>query len=907
MEECQLKSGLPTEPVLVGRDKEIEQLMRCFDSALNGKGITVFICGEAGIGKTRLVNEFLGLSRKTGAKILKGWCLSEAAIPYFPFIEAFNFYLSTMNDTPMKKAMTKHLGITGWLRGPEVFRESDTRELLSTPGIERDRTFEATATALLRLSSDKPVILFLDDLHWADHLSLALIHYVTRRCRNSHLLILGTYRSEELVRTEEGKLHPLEETIFAMSREDLLTKMELSCLNRVDFPELLKSIFQSQFDEEFVEKLYRETGGNPLFVLETLKLLAEEGFLSKRNGQWLLKASAEKVGEPSKVHEVIIRRISRLEREERKLLDIAAVCGNSFSPDILRRALGLDAAEVFEKLVAIEERHRLIRATDSAFEFSHHKIREVIYETLHGNLKKIYHLKAASCLEQVLAEKVSDGYLADITLHYVEGGAPERAFEYLIKLGEKSVKSFAYLQAMDYLNNALEATQKASSLATNENLVKIYKLRGIAWLFQARNEKARNDFNLMLQNAANISDESMISEAHYMLGSSYQPYFGEMEEAMRHLTTALEIARKINNKLLEARSLSAIGDTLMWGETPDTMDEGRIQLEEALRMSKETGDKVQETNNLTSLGMYYNWKGEFNRAKEDLNKALSLDEEMEVPPRMVFKLFCLSMVLAGNGEYNEAISTGQRCLKLGRDFALWSNVSMALNTLGWIYQDLSNIELAIKYNKEAIENARVHQQGRASGGVPSALLNLGMDYLCMKDYENAEKFFKEVENLYEQHRIGWWRMKTRLLLGRGEIALAKGDYQQALKHLEDALAISEKACSNKYIAKGWILKAEVLAKMGNLEEAIKLMENALKLAEQVGNPPILWQIHYALGLLLEKRGCLQKAHEHHSNAIALIEATATKLDDPSLKDSLLNAPLTGAIRDAYAKTKSASD
>jgi predicted ATPase len=214
MEECQLKSGLPTEPVLVGRDKEIEQLMRCFDSALNGKGITVFICGEAGIGKTRLVNEFLGLSRKTGAKILKGWCLSEAAIPYFPFIEAFNFYLSTMNDTPMKKAMTKHLGITGWLRGPEVFRESDTRELLSTPGIERDRTFEATATALLRLSSDKPVILFLDDLHWADHLSLALIHYVTRRCRNSHLLILGTYRSEELVRTEEGKLHPLEETIL---------------------------------------------------------------------------------------------------------------------------------------------------------------------------------------------------------------------------------------------------------------------------------------------------------------------------------------------------------------------------------------------------------------------------------------------------------------------------------------------------------------------------------------------------------------------------------------------------------------------------------------------------------------------------------------------------------------------
>lgn len=899
-----MKSKLPAEPILVGRDKEIKQLIQQLDFASSGKGTTVFICGEAGVGKTRLVNEFLKIARERGTKILSGWCLSEAAIPYFPFTEAFNTYMSVIGDEKVKSTIKKQLGITGWLRGPELARESRAIELFSTPEVERDRTFEAVASFLLQLSAQEPLILFLDDLQWADDLSLALLHYLSRKCRSSRLLIIGAYRPEELIRTKEERLHPLEQTMFSMSREDLLIKMELSRLKRDDFPEFLRSIFRASIDEEFVEKLYKETEGNPFFALETLNLLVEDGVISEKEGCWTLAAPLDKIGIPSKVHEVITQRIARLGREERKLIDLAAVSGFSFHPDTLSRTLALDIADVLRTLVEIERRHRLIHSTDSTFEFTHHKIREVIYADLPSELRKIYHLKTAGCLEQALAEKISDGYLADIALHYVEGGALEKAFGYLLKLGEKAVDIFAYMEALEYLNKALKATQKNTSLATNENLAKIYKLRGIAWLQQDEKAKARNDFNLMLQNAINISDESMIAEAHYLLGIAYEPYFGETDEAMRHLTTAVEMARKTGNKRLEARSLGAIGNTLMFGATPDTMDEGRMRLEESTRIAKEIGDKVLEAGKLWSLGMYYNWKGEFNRAKENINKALALDEEVGGIP-ITGELFALSMVLAGNGEYNDAIATGQRCLQLARDSGRWSSVSMVLNTLGWIYHDLSNIELALKYNNEAIEFARAHQKARASGAVPSSLLNLGMDYLYKNDYENAEKYFKEVINAYQQHRVGWWRIETRILLGRGEISLAKGDYSQALKFAEDSLAISEKAGAKKYVAKGLKLKAEVLAKKGNPEEAIELMQNALKFAQDVGNPPLLWQIHYSLGLLLEKYGNPQKANEHHAEAIALIEETASRLKDTSLKNILLTAPQTKAIHDAYAKTKPA--
>ena len=115
----------------------------------------------------------------------------------------------------------------------------------------------------------------------------------------------------------------------------------------------------------------------------------------------------------------------------------------------------------------------------------------------------------------------------------------------------------------------------------------------------------------------------------------------------------------------------------------------------------------------------------------------------------------------------------------------------------------------------------------------------------------------------------------------------------------------QKAGAKKYVAKSLRLKAEALAKMNNVEGAVQLMEDALKIAQKVGNPPILWQTNYSIGLLLEEQGNQQKANEHHAEAIALIEATASKLNDPSLKDSLLTSAQTKAIRDAYARTKSA--
>jgi tetratricopeptide (TPR) repeat protein len=194
------------------------------------------------------------------------------------------------------------------------------------------------------------------------------------------------------------------------------------------------------------------------------------------------------------------------------------------------------------------------------------------------------------------------------------------------------------------------------------------------------------------------------------------------------------------------------------------------------------------------------------------------------------------------------------------------------------------------------------------GAVPCAHSNLGAIYLAQKDYEKAESYFEEAWRFMHLHpgARALFRIKGRLLIGRGEVSLAKGEYAQALKNAEESLAISEKVGFKKYIAKGLKLKAEAQAEMSELSEAIESMERALDLTQQMGTPHLLWQIHHSLGLLLEKYGDPQKANEHHAEALALVEATASRLDDPSLKNTLLTAPLTKTIRDSYNSSKTTS-
>lgn len=527
---------------LIGREREQEYLRDCLESVLAGKGSTLFISGEAGIGKTRLVEECMRLAESRGFRLMRGWCIPGSLSSYMPMREALRsgemehlisteapprletVFLITNTGlliskcerekekvdsdifTGMLTAVTdfikdsirqmgrlpegnisklgygnfnisavhgKVVSIVSVLTGKEnEFLIDDMETLLSEIEIEngerirswsgRREEFEGTANKLkLLFNSEKyegidwarndpsskqssifenvsrglnraarlnPILIFIDDMQWADPSTLSLLHYVARNARNAKVLILGTYRPEDI---------PLEGQQFAatmqlMNREDLIKTLELRNLKEREVAGIIQaSLGEIEGKENLVELLWRESQGNPLFVLELLNLLKVEGLLLPKDEKWMQVGELKGVDIPSRIYDIIARRLARLQGEQRQLLEAGSVIGEVFSSDVLGKVIETKRLELLRMLNDIEKMHRLIESIERKYRFSHLKIREVLYNGLSEELRQEYHLLIGDTLIQLYGE--SEDTIGDIAYHYYMARDAEKAVPRLIK------------------------------------------------------------------------------------------------------------------------------------------------------------------------------------------------------------------------------------------------------------------------------------------------------------------------------------------------------------------------------------------------------------------------------------------------------------------------------------------
>jgi tetratricopeptide (TPR) repeat protein len=438
------KSGILSDPVLVGREKELAELKSCLELAVQGKGRVIFVEGEAGAGKTRLVTEFLNGVRNQAITILSGWCLSNAAVPYFPFFEAFNEYFSSERSP-------KDIEVKSWLMGPPQ-EEKYGRATVVTPQVWKDQTFTAVANTLAAISTKQPVILFLDDLHWADSASLALVHYLAFSVNSEKVLILGTFRSEQLSADQEGRPHPLVETIRLMRRQDLVKEINVSSLDRIGVSKLANNMLGGSLEPKLASKLADESQGNPLFVVESLRMLNEHNGLICDSNQWRL--SSDSIGIPPKIRDIILQRLSAVPRNQRNILDVAAVIGEKFDPDLLANVLGQGQLEVIKLLDDIGRDTSLVRCEGELYRFDHARTRDAIYDDISSALKRVYHGKVAQTLES----KPEKGKLSlnDLTYQYTQAGNKEKAIKYALAAGQDAIAKWSNIEAIKHFSFVLQ-------------------------------------------------------------------------------------------------------------------------------------------------------------------------------------------------------------------------------------------------------------------------------------------------------------------------------------------------------------------------------------------------------------------------------------------------------------------
>jgi class 3 adenylate cyclase len=441
--------------IFVGRDEPLGRLTRLWKEAAAGKRQVALTAGEPGIGKTRLAAQLAQILHAEGALVLGGRCDEDMGVPYQPLVEALRHYV---NHAPELR-----LGRYGGELVRLVPELADTvpglaPPLRSDPETERYRLFDAVAAWLAHLSLETPLLLVVDDLHWAAKPTLLLLRHVLRFREPLRMLVVATYRDDELRRG-----HPLSEVLPDLRRLEGVERFPLVGLDQAAvtaFIEAAAGHALPEEDQELSQRVWLETEGNPFFVAELLRHLTETGAVERRDGRWVVTAPLEELGIPEGVRDVVSRRLSRLSDAANRALAVASVVGLEFEPAIVQTAgdFGENAlVGALEEAVAA----RLLGEVPSAthYRFSHALVKATLYDELSAARRVVLHRRVAEAVEALHAAALDD-YLPDLAHHWARASAPSaetvRAIAYAARAGDRALAQLAHHEAVVYYRQALE-------------------------------------------------------------------------------------------------------------------------------------------------------------------------------------------------------------------------------------------------------------------------------------------------------------------------------------------------------------------------------------------------------------------------------------------------------------------
>ena len=448
---------------LVGREQELAFLHDCWQGAEAGQGGLVLISGEVGVGKTRLVEEFANRLRWQGARVLWGRCYEfERLLPYQPIAEALQTILPAL--TPSELADFPKWTVAEVARlVPKMLEKQPGLEVQPTirSDQERARLFDGVARFLTRLSSHSPLLMVLEDLHWASESTLQLVHYLARHLVGHPVLMVGTFRPEAM-----GLRHPLLLLRRQLTREGLAKPLRLSRLSPVAVEEMIMEMSGAgEAVAPLAGRLYQETEGNPFFLMEIIKALFETGVVCLERGIWrgdFAQISKEEIPLPASVSEAIRARALSLKDDAQEALRLAAVLGREFDFDLLNAVWGRGEEATLEALDDLL-RHRLINEGTGPmgrdYSFTHHKIQEVLYGGMPRRHRQHVHARAGAAMERLYGSQ-AEPLVGELAFHFEQGQQldktlTEKAITYLLQAGDRARGLYAHQEAIDYYQRAL--------------------------------------------------------------------------------------------------------------------------------------------------------------------------------------------------------------------------------------------------------------------------------------------------------------------------------------------------------------------------------------------------------------------------------------------------------------------
>jgi len=677
-----ISAGYP----LVGRAGEWAAMLKTYQG-MNGSGRAIVLEGDAGIGKTRLADELLAYARNGEAEVIAARCYEgEAQLAYAPISSAIRAALARKREEKLLDSFP-----ASWLSEalrllPELasYRsELSTPAPLDNPGAQT-RFYEGIRQLILALcAGNSPGILFFDDLHWADGASLEWLSYFTRRLHEHPVCLLLTWRG-----TQPARGTPLHQLFIETQRAGHATILSLSRLSEPSVRELVQAVGALNRTPDFVERLYAETEGIPFFLTEYLTAI-EKGVLNIAQSDWSLTGG---------IRDLLSSRLNAVDEIGWQLLNTAAVIGRSFDFDILREASGRSEVETITALEGLSAQGLVVEVQPHAdtqsltYDFSHEKLRALVYEETSLARRRLLHRRIAETLaSSTRGHRESGSLTGQIAHHYHLAGNDAAAAEYFKQAGDYARSLYANAEAIAHLQMAL-ALGHPDTATLHEAIGDLYTLLG--------------DYKHALtsyERAAAPGTPDTLSRIEHKLSNVYMRR-GEWELAESHLEDALRQSETTNQRTQQA---SIYAD---WSLTAHRRGQSPKALEFA-RHARELAEANNDTHALAQahnmLGMLASHQGDTQTALHHLAQSLALAEKLGDPAMQAAALNNLAQAHRASGDTAHAISLTQSALALcisqgdrHREAALHNNMADLLHSSGQTEAAMSHLKQAVSIYAE---------------------------------------------------------------------------------------------------------------------------------------------------------------------------------------------------------------
>ncbi len=893
----------------VGRIHELGLLAGLIAQLDAGAGSTVLIEGEPGIGKSRLLREVARHARDQGLPTLATKCFEiERAMPYQSVIELVSRTLDRLSAAALGNLPPVSLAELAALV-PEVGeRFADLPQLSNRFPEARQARLSRAVGQLLELSmGGRPSVLMVDDFQWADDASAQVFHYLARHARARPVLVIYAYRDEDLDSDER-----LARLVESLCRESDARRVPLPRLGVADTERLVASLADATLGAPgLAERLHRETEGNPFFLTSILQSLSEG------ETQLALPKDGSPGWLPDALRAAVRVRLAHVPRASRPILETAAVLGRRFDFDTLLEVTREPEEPLLDALEALVKR-RLLREEPEGgvYDFSHDKLREVLYRDIGGARRRWLHQTIAEALER-RGEGEMHERDAQLAEHYERAHVWSKAMRYLVLAGERSQALFALHDALHWLDRAVALSEShPESLGESQRLA-IYERRGAARAQAGQTQGAVSDIRRVLDAARAGGEREKTRDALVRLGMAYRRA-DAYQQATACLGEALAQSRAMNDEHHAADTLYHLG-TVAWstglndqaigfhqqaveicerigfadlvavqayhgrGEAHFANAQPAAAIEcytRSLELARGIGDKSYEAENLMMIGhacVGTKGLGDYPRATAAFEAALDIAHGADLQWHIGPTLLGLEHVRACTGRYGEAWSGMRKTQRWLESLGQVRYQLIAHDFIGHLLLDLGLNELALEQLERGLALGR-------DSGIMFWRAALAAHVAVARSRLGEEDVAPPLQAALEQTRRTAERyLMVRCLDGLAEIALAAGDAGRCREYGDELLAIAEANGLREIEAGARRWRGEAMFAQGAYGQARAELSRAALLAQDIGRVRLQMDTQAALARVLGAQGSSDAARRHAAKARAIAQTIEGSLESSGLE------------------------